>query len=605
MKYASEYNIPNNLYNAFLNIHSEVMKGKLKYENSVVQNADEILSRESKVFKLKEELQTLKIQNEKDHIDIESVRNNIAAYEKQCIQLENVLKMFLDENKKFNTCNIPTLSDKDKIQVEMKIDDIIDNITQEFNICDFSELDEERKKLHELKTKIEDEISILEQIKNINELKIDDDVEIMIDHYSFFGNENKKELISFKDLNIDDLKTNQPLYENISDTNLEKSKIDLMQSYVQKINNFLSYKDNIEKNIYSYQLEFLLKLKEELDKNELNDDKINSLENEFQKKIKIIQSISNIKPIIVNEKNNFDNEIKPLSLICNQFHQFCNTITNEDISNKLKEIDETCQKTFDLPHFKAPQTPKCIIKSKIDDNLLEQTCHIQNEIKKIEEKKNDIKSDKTELLVSQQFNEPINDICQSKIEVSFLDDFQITKEEEDFNNFINISKSKLPQNLGREIQNLKYDLPFQDSDYENINNIEIEQFDIEANIKQREEALNRILISIGDVKTPSIPNISIPKYIETTVEQKDISPLLSSIKNIVKPNQVYPDLEINEIENQERKLKELQSEIDELKKENKEKQKDHDRYYKEFQGILEEMKSLSKEIEKANQELLS
>ncbi|KAH0792847.1 hypothetical protein GPJ56_003257 [Histomonas meleagridis] len=486
---------------------------------------------------LKEELNQLRSENNEGHEKVSYNKKLINQYEQQSVQIERLISLFQEKNKDYGEAEVPDISSTTISEINEKINEILEIISQEYSTCDYSELETEIKSIRELRKAIDHEISLLSLIDKNEKFDNSEDItSILAEEYSL-PTSSQWTKHSISDITFDEFKLFPTIIENFNDSQSIDSKVEALEEDIQNLIKILQYHENMEKSIYSSQLEFFQNLKNLLENKKINEQEMQIIESQIQNRLKIISQIDAITPLVINEELKPQSTEGPDVVLSEQFRQFYENLQSNHMKkdNQLS-IEKLYEETLEIPAFVPPPKPKCIRKTEIDKELIKFSQQIQQTIERTKTFISDFDSFKPSF--KSHVTEDVKDDGSIHIQLPEIIQDDETCKNTSIQKFQSNVISKLPQNIAQEFQQIDFSIPIEEVDVPQSNeNFELPP-PVESNISQRRKALTEILSSMVSCTTPQISNVVLPQFIAPKTKKVDTSPILETIESIMNPSQL-------------------------------------------------------------------
>ena len=496
-----------------------------------------------------------------------------------------------------------TLSKEKQTEINMKVDDIIYQISAEYTYSS-DDYALEKKQLNKTNASLDREIEILKLMKTDNS-RYSDNFDIILDEYcNKFYPDNRPEFKSFGTL--------PTLQKNLNDFKIKNSDINILYPPGLSINDMqldvinlikdCKQKSKFIKNEYLAQYQELNSIIEALKNRPVDFQDNLAVENCLQRRLQIMRGIGNIRsiqlPIQTSEK---DIKIKSLGEVFAKFDSFFNEI---ELCKQNRNYNN--QPQLEISPFQKPNEPRCIKKSIPSDELVKFAEDLNSVIEQTKqmiplEWINSITQTYRSLLNLKRY-----EINSSYSNISFEETpaVQEVKDEDvqfdmsSFDKFRETFQRKLPDQLSSSLdtKRVALEIPIPENSSKN-GNADNQNMDLPLNLSKnflnRIKTTNIILRELASREKIGVPQLKIPKPPEINQPDIDSKSLIEKVNEVLSPEQQSIRYLKGEIERLNARIEELSDQTTGRDEE----EDDDDDNSESLQSIEEETALLSQTIE--------
>ncbi|KAH0786896.1 hypothetical protein GPJ56_009273 [Histomonas meleagridis] len=489
-------------------------------------------------------------------------------YDEQTEQLTKLINIFEESNAEFQNSNEANLTEQQEAEINQKFEEIVQTISNEYNVPNLNELEKTAKKLCTMKSEIEKEITILKEVDG--QWENDESLSSLINDYSGGPPFEPDSFCKLSSINFSDPQQQIQIANNIIPFNPPRSKVQQLQLEIEKIVSVLQSHEFISNSLYSAQLDFFTSLKDTLLSNPITEDDVYLYEQQIQDRLKLMSKIFQISPIVIPHPTNDQN---PLESISEQFTSLCEYLNSSNQYSSLSEsLHKLAEQDLSFPEFSIPTKPQYTQKSIQNSSLIELSCKLQE------------LTQRTSQMIPLQILQSLASthcealsITQSEIDFSdFEPDLTLTPqkltpiherghtESPEITHFKQIFLSKMPDELQASLSTPQISLTiphFEDESPQqsSIDSIlsESENNEFNNSIHTRSGQLNTLLRTMTSLDTPPIPTVGkVP--VSQPRENINTGHILSIIDELLDPTQYERSVLLEEINQLSNKLELLQ-----------------------------------------------
>lgn len=344
----------NHTYSIFKSIHAEVIS-KFQYLQQLETEVQELHvdELEEDVQLLRSEVSALRMRTQEYTTNIQSNQLLINQYDEQTTLLRALFDEFQNQIKSYPNPKCADLSREMITEINSQIEALIKQMSDLCSTLDKDSIEQEYNRLNQINAKLKDEIAILTQFENdwspINDLD-----NYLLDNEHFDSDIFDDTFNSFSDVQSCSKSPNGQSTEQF-EHEINNSKSELSKRYF------------VTQDLHKQQLDFLISLKDALNRRTIDPEiAISQLQSQLSN-----GEYHPIAPITTPEivmSNDIDQSIKALTDGFNDFSEelLC-SLEDNSISNKLKHSVEG---SFTFPDFQPPQINQPIQSSIPDQNLV-------------------------------------------------------------------------------------------------------------------------------------------------------------------------------------------------------------------------------------------
>lgn len=594
------------------------------------QRKKNIGEKERVVEQLQEQVSQIQAENDDDHLAIKQKTNELKKYREQIRTIEQLIELFKEKMAQYNGDEPKPLNCDNEQKVLGQLEHILLLLNAEYTCYDLSEFQNELQEIQKCRKAIQHELTVLKQFAK--DWEPQDNMDLLIDEFaarSAISDTESPHRLS--ELSIPICNDRPVLLEHVPKYDLPlPPKIDDFQKSIQDFIDRESIHSDIEKRIFTDQLNFLTALRDKLIDSPVSDVDLNNFEEQITNRIKMMEEIKEARLLKISKPNLSEPQVDPITLVVSQFLDFYDIIKEEiNIPSLTEGIQNEVEDALKLPTYQAPPVPKALKKTTQSNELAEFSVRMQ---KLSQEMQENITFDGDILIPSERT--PISNDTSALQNI--MNEYPINKpipsdilgDDEEFSNFQKLYHEKLPSTLSDLLDNTQFVLDDKEDEAEIPSALDdfIEPNEFSTNLHRRSIELNNLLKGFNDLEFPPTPRIKEPKEVKIDLEPYDQSLVLSSINQLLSPNQQNTVMLSDEIAELKAKLNEVNSQIAEedqdcdfnedellnLKRENAEllqtiesQKKENNECVTEIRKLIETRKSLIKEQEELSAKLES